>query len=105
MRTLLKIILFLAGTVLVVLLAAFCWLCFYSRDLPDLTALAQFAPSTSTRASDPCGGESTAIPYDAIGDNLRNALSAAEASENDPGALIKHSSDNSQPKRRCGGRG
>src|SRR5258706_15683916 len=86
MRTLLKIILFLVGTVLVVLLAAFCWLYFYSRDLPDLTALAQFAPITSTRTSDPCRGESTAIPYDAIGANFRNALSAAEGG-NDSGVL------------------
>jgi penicillin-binding protein 1A len=87
MRTLLRIILFLAGTVILVLLAAFCWLYFYSRDLPDVTALAQFAPGTSTQASDPCRGKSAAIPYNAIGTNFRNALSAAEGSGNDSGVL------------------
>jgi penicillin-binding protein 1A len=87
MRTLLKIIFFLAGTVLVVLLAAFCWLYFYSRDLPDIRPIAQFSPTTPTQVSDPCIGNAIAIPYDAIGKNIRNAITAVETSERDPGVL------------------
>jgi len=87
-RTLLKLILFLAGTVLVVLLAAFCWLYFYSRDLPDVRVLAQFAPTATASVSDPCLTKaSVAIPYDAIGKNIRNAITAVETSERDPGVL------------------
>ncbi len=87
MRTLLRIILVLAGTVILVLLAAFCWLHFYLRDLPDVRVLAQFAPTTVTQVSDPCIGKSTAIPYEAIGVNVTKAISAVETSESDPGVL------------------
>ena len=87
MRTLLRVLLFLGGTVLLVLLAGFCWLYFYSRDLPDISSLAQYAPSTETRVSDSCIGTSIAIPYEAIGTNVRNAISASETNENDPGVL------------------
>ena len=87
MRMLLKIAGFLAGSVLLCLLAVFCWLCFYSRDLPDVSALAQYAPANVTQATDPCLGKSVAIPYEAIGANVRNAISAVETSEDDPGAL------------------
>jgi len=87
MRLLLKSFAFLAGAVALVLLGVFCWLYFYSRDLPDVKAVAQYAPTTVTQVSDPCVGTSIAIPYEAIGENLRNAIRTAEANENDPGAL------------------
>src|SRR6266536_560313 len=87
MRTLLKIILFLAGTVILVLLVAFCWLYFYSPDLPDVSVLAQFAPATATQVSDPCIGNAIAISYEAIGTSVRKAISAAETNERDPGVL------------------
>lgn len=87
MRKLLKAILFLAGTAALLLLAGFCWLYFYSRDLPDVGALAQFAPDAPMQASEACIGNTIAIPYDKIGLNLRNAISAAETSERDPSVL------------------
>ncbi len=87
MRWLLRIVLFLGGTVLLVLLAAFCWLYFYSRDLPDISPLAQYAPTTVTQVSDPCLGSSVAIPYEAMGANVRNAISAVEVTENARGLL------------------
>jgi hypothetical protein len=40
MRTVLKVVFVVAGTLLLVLVAGFCWLDFYSRDLPDVAALA-----------------------------------------------------------------
>lgn len=54
------------------------WFFFYSAALPDIHALARYAPVQAGCVSDPCLGESTAIPYDAIGDNLRAALDVAE---------------------------
>ena len=92
MRWLLRIALFLAGTVLLVLVVGFCWLYFYSRDLPDITVLAQYAPVTAAKVTDPClspsiAVPSVAIPYGAIGENVRHAISAVEVREDDPGVL------------------
>ena len=87
MRVLLKISVFLAGTVVLVLAVGFSWLYFYNRDLPDVNAMAQYAPTTVAQTSDTCLGESIAIPYEAIGANVRNAISAAEVREEDPGVL------------------
>jgi len=47
MRWLVRFVLLVAGTAVLVLVAGFCWLYFYSRDLPDITALAQYAPTTA----------------------------------------------------------
>ena len=93
MRWLLRIVLFLAGTVLLVLVLGFCWLYFYSRDLPDISILAQYAPATAGEVSDPCLAfsnaisSSRAVPYEEIGTNVRNAISVVETSESDPGVL------------------
>src|SRR6185437_11380126 len=87
MRWLLRIVLLLGGTVLLVLVAGFCWLYFYTRDLPDISRLAQYAPTTVTQASDPCLGPSTAVPYEAIGANVRSAITAVEVTENKQGIL------------------
>jgi penicillin-binding protein 1A len=100
MRTLLKVALFLAGTVVLVLVTAFCWLYFYSRDLPDMGALAQFAPATETQVSDPCLGKYIAVPYEAIGANLRKAISAVEVKEDDPSSLKAELRDGNELHRR-----
>src|SRR6266480_7086007 len=64
------------------------WIFFYSRDLPDMKALAKFTPARETRVLDPClTTASVAIPYESMGNNLRAALSAAEAGEEDQGVL------------------
>ena len=56
------------------------WFFLYSADLPDISGLRRYAPKQATLMSVPCSrGESTAIPYDAIGYNLRAALTSAEA--------------------------
>lgn len=79
----------LAGCALVVVLGL-SWFFFYSRDLPDLGALSQFAPQTLTKVSDRCLKSSTiAIPYNEMGRNLRAALSAAEGSEDGPTVIEK----------------
>lgn len=79
MRTLLRLFLFCTAAVAILLAATVSWFFFYSRDLPDIAKLAQFAPASNTSVSDPClETASVAIPYEAMGGNFRNALSAAE---------------------------
>jgi penicillin-binding protein 1A len=72
------------GLGFIILLSATClaWIFYYSADLPDLNGLARYAPGQVSRVSDPCiVGDSTAIPYEVIGDNLRAALKAAAGNE------------------------
>jgi len=48
------------------------WLFIYSRDLPDISHLAQFASSAESQVSDFClDMPSVAIPFDQIGKTLR----------------------------------
>jgi len=90
MRVLVKIFLIGLGLTVLVVSSGLIWVFFYSRDLPDVEGLAQFAPAHVTHVSDSClKSASIAIPYDSIGDNLRAALRAAEASEQDPGVLAE----------------
>jgi hypothetical protein len=79
MRTFLKILFGFVTAVVISIVAAVSWFFFHSGDLPDVGPLAQFAPATITSVSDPClPTASLAISYEAIGGNLRNALSAVE---------------------------
>jgi membrane carboxypeptidase/penicillin-binding protein len=87
MRVLLKIAAFLVGSILMCVLAVFCWLYFYSRDLPDISRLVQFTPATATEVTDPCLGKATAISYREIGTTLRNAINATEVNEDDSSVL------------------
>jgi membrane carboxypeptidase/penicillin-binding protein len=58
------------------------WFFYYSGDLPDIKAMGRYAPSQVSRVSDPCfGNDVVAIPYDAIGYNLRAALNASEGDD------------------------
>ena len=87
MRWLLRFVLLLAGTAVLLVLVSFGWLYFYSRDLPDISTLAQYAPTGVTQVSDPCLGSSVAIPYEAIGKDVRSAISVVETNKDDPGIL------------------
>ena len=88
MRGLLKAALISLTGLLLVLGTVLGWLFLYSRDLPDMKALSQFAPKVATTVSDPCLGIATvAIPHDSIGSNLRVALMAVEGSEDGPSVL------------------
>jgi membrane carboxypeptidase/penicillin-binding protein len=79
MRTFLKILLGFIAAIAILIGAAVSWFFFYSGDLPEIDRLAQFAPATNTSVSDPClETASVAIPYEAMGGNFRNALSAVE---------------------------
>ncbi len=61
----------------------------YSGDLPEIGGLRRYAPNQVTRVSDPCLGESAAVPYDAIGENLRAALTSAEANERSGQVILR----------------
>src|SRR6266436_7438064 len=90
MHVLLKPCLVGLGVIALAVIVGFTSLLLDSRGLPDERALARFAPTTATQVSDPClRTASVAIPYDSIGANLRGALSAVEASEDDPGVLAE----------------
>ena len=90
MCMLLKTCLIGLGAMALALIVGFAWLFFDARGLPDAQALAQFAPATVAQVPDPCvKTTSVAIPYDSIGVNVRSALSAAEAIEDDPGVLTE----------------
>lgn len=88
MRELIKLIVFCVVVVALLFAGTLLWLYYDSRDLPDIGAVANFSPTKATRVYDLCWKhESVAIPYDSIGNNLRNALNAAEVRENDPSIL------------------
>ena len=90
MRLLVKAFLWIISALAAVLLTVLIWFFFYPGGLPDVASLAQYAPDKIGPASDSCSHtESVAVPYDSIGANLRNALSAVEVSENDPGVLTQ----------------
>jgi membrane carboxypeptidase/penicillin-binding protein len=79
MRTFLKVLFGFVAAVVILIVVAASWFFFYSGDLPDVGRLAQFAPTSTTSVSDTClTALSIAIPYESIGENFRNALSAVE---------------------------
>ena len=85
MKLLLKLLAFLAVTVVICFLAAGVWLYFYTADLPPVSQLRDFAPAsvTSVRMHHCDGSETTisALPYDELG---RYLLPALEVSEGEP---------------------
>lgn len=88
MRVLAKIALGCVSALVLFVAGALIYLFYCSRGLPDFDSLAKFAPSQITHASDACVNDVVVVPYDSIGYNFRNALSAAEVREDDPGLLV-----------------
>jgi membrane carboxypeptidase/penicillin-binding protein len=79
MRRLLTIV--STGLVLVILVMAVFlgWFYLYTRDLPDVAHLAQFAPSAPTVLTDAClAGPVTVLPATQIGKTVRDAIAVAE---------------------------
>jgi penicillin-binding protein 1A len=88
MRTFVKILVIVLGVSAVACGVGIGWFLYYSRDLPDMNGLAQFAPAQAVQVSDPClTTAAIAIPYASIGNDLRAALSAAETRGDDRGVL------------------
>jgi penicillin-binding protein 1A len=87
MRVLLAVVTACVGIVVLALVVGLCWFRFYTRDLPDIDSLVQFAPTSARQVFDPCFGAASTIPYDGIGSNLRMALNAVGFSEAEPSVL------------------
>ena len=88
LRLFLKLILYSLAAAFLVFVSGVLWFVYYSRDLPDINALAQFAPTATAEVADPClPGPSTAIPYALFGKNLTNALHADAVSESGAGVI------------------
>jgi membrane peptidoglycan carboxypeptidase len=80
-RWLVRSILLCAAVVTLFTGVSLAWLFLYSGDLPEIGGLRRYAPNQEGRASDPCLGESAVVPYEAIGDNFRAALTSAEVND------------------------
>ena len=90
MRLMTRVLLLGLGVVALSIVGGALWIFVYSRDLPDMSTLTVFAPPQAAHVSDPClPAASVAIPYESIGVNLRGALSAVEAREDDPSVLAE----------------
>jgi membrane carboxypeptidase/penicillin-binding protein len=80
-----KIFLVVTSLALLPVVGVGVWLFLYTGDLPDISHLSQFAPNTQSVVSDSClAGPSTSIPFERIGDPLKNALAAAEPAQSLP---------------------
>jgi len=80
-----KMLLGMASLVLLLVAGAVSWLFLYTGDLPDFGHLSQFAASTQSVVSDRClAGPSTSIPFEQIGEPLKNALATAEPAQSLP---------------------
>jgi|SRR5882762_5684516 len=74
-----KVVLRLAVVVLIGVGALFSWVFLYTRDLPDIEHLAEFAPDSGNLVTDAClPGLAFAIPFDRIGKPFQDAVAAAE---------------------------
>lgn len=80
----------MAGLVLLTVVGACGWLFLYTGDLPDVGHLSQFAPSTESVVWDSClASPSTSIPFDQIGEPLKNALATAEPAQSFPDQIAR----------------
>lgn len=79
MKCVTKIGLLLVGLVLLAIVGACGWFFLYTRDLPDFGRLSRFTPSEQTIVEDAClAGPSNSIPFEQIGEQLKNALATTE---------------------------
>jgi len=88
MKRLVKILFGLAALVFVLIACGGTWLLFYSRDLPDIEHLSDFAPPIPKQVTDACLDRPVAaVPLDQIGSNLRTAARTVGVDLNRNGAL------------------
>ena len=82
-------ILFGAFLVVAILVAsAGAWLYFDKSGLPDVRSMSDLAHPTTPTAPVPCLTKSIAVPYESLGSNIRNALSAIEVPEDGPSVAM-----------------
>ncbi len=65
--------------VVAIAVVCLCWLYIYSGDLPHFSELANLTPDSAATVSDKCSANAIRVlPSASLGNNLRNALRAAE---------------------------
>jgi membrane carboxypeptidase/penicillin-binding protein len=90
MKLLHKMFLAIASLALLLAAGVGSWLFLYTGDLPDFDHLSQFAPSTQSVVSDRClVSPSTSIPFERIGEPLKNALATAEPAQSMPHQIAR----------------
>jgi penicillin-binding protein 1A len=78
-RIVLKGLLAVTAFVVAIAVVCFCWFYFYSGDLPHFSELANLTPDSAATVSDQCSANAIRVlPSASLGNNLRNALRAAE---------------------------
>jgi hypothetical protein len=87
-KIVLKATLALAFFTIAALALCFSWFYFYSGDLPNFAAVANFAPASSASVADVCSpSEIRVIPYASLGKSLQGAVRAAEGESDELLAL------------------
>lgn len=80
-----KVLLVTASLALLLVAGVGSWLLLYTCDLPDFGHLSQFAPSAQAVVSDRClASSSTSIPFELIGEPLKDAIATAEPVQSQP---------------------
>lgn len=80
-----RMLLGVTSLALLPLLGVAVWLFLYTGDLTGSGHLSQLAPSTQSVVSDSClAGSSAAVPFERIGEPLKNAVDAAEPARSLP---------------------
>lgn len=75
MRKFKRVTLIAVAGILLLVVCGSSWVLFYSRDLPDIRRLADYAPETERHLIDPClTGPVTALPFNQISPYLRAAV-------------------------------
>jgi membrane carboxypeptidase/penicillin-binding protein len=82
--------LFVLAGVVSMTLVGLGWLLFYSRDLPGIAHLRDFAPTNPVVLTDDCLDRPViAVPYKRLGTNLLNAVNSAEFDQKNVGLPIQ----------------
>src|SRR5208337_2405014 len=90
MATSYKVVFGLAILLLIVVGALTCRIFLYTRDLPDIEHLSDFAPDSGNQVTDTClPGLAFAVPFDRIGKPFRDAVASAEPAASFPDQIAR----------------
>jgi hypothetical protein len=80
-----KLALGLGFLFLIAVSALLCWVFLYTRDLPNIEHLSDFAPDSGNQVTDTClAGVAFVVPFDRISKPFRDALASAEPASSFP---------------------
>jgi penicillin-binding protein 1A len=85
-----RVALLVFGGAFLLALVGLGWLFLYSRDLPNVSRLKDFAPTKETHLVDGCfAGPVTAVPLDHISPHLRTAVATVASGPEDDSAILR----------------